>query len=306
MKKTIKFIPLLTSAVVALSSAFATTVNADFSDYGKHWYYSDDIAFRYWGLTEVNNYGMPKDDEAVKNIDFNGATPQNKYQIGTEDYSVIVNVYGFPTTINAKIGMRGDTTSDGIVDLYDAIFVASYLIGTNKFDSEFHEFLGDYNIDARTDIYDVIEISKSLMQQDVIDDFIEEQLREEYVSEVAILVNEERAKQGLSPLTMTTELNQAAQIRAEEISTQYDIQHTRPDGSSCFTVLDEMNIKCNYAGENIAGGYTSPEAVVQGWMDSPDHRANILDPYFTKIGVGYYKNDTNVYVYYWSQFFIQD
>lgn len=68
--------------------------------------------------------------------------------------------------------------------------------------------------------------------------------------------------------------------RATEISS--NMSHTRPDGKECFTVLKEMNISYNYAGENIGGGYSSPEAVVKGWMNSEGHRDNILDPYFTK------------------------
>lgn len=306
MKRITKlFTAFLISAAVLLNTAGAA-VSAQFSDSGKHWYYSDDMSFKYWELTEVNENGMPVDSEMLSNISFDGATPENKYKAGQEDYSITVYVYQVPTTINVKIGMRGDVTSDGKVDLYDAIFTAGYLININKFNSEFHEFTGDYNTDGIVDLYDTIDISKMILQQSVAEQAAERQQREEFVNEVFRLVNIERTSAGLRPLTLDTKLCTAAQKRAAEISTQTEIEHTRPDGSECFTVLDEMNIPYYYAGENIAGGYLTPEAVVQGWMDSQGHRENILDPYYNKIGIGFCKKENSKYQYYWSQFFIQD
>lgn len=105
------------------------------------------------------------------------------------------------------------------------------------------------------------------------------------VAEVIRLVNEERAKQGLSALKTTDAINQAAQVRADELLELFD--HTRPDGRSCFTALGEAGVRYYTAGENIAMGYPTPEAVVNGWMNSPGHRANILNGSFTTIGVGY-------------------
>lgn len=85
-------------------------------------------------------------------------------------------------------------------------------------------------------------------------------------------------------------------VRAEELEELFE--HTRPDGSSCFTALDQAGINYRAAGENIAMGYRSPEAVVEGWMNSPGHRANILNGDFTHIGVGY-APDWN-----WAQLFV--
>ena len=77
--------------------------------------------------------------------------------------------------------------------------------------------------------------------------------------------------------------------------------HTRPDGTSCFTVLDQNGINYFSAGENIAMGYPTSESVVNGWMNSSGHKANILNSSFTHIGVGCYEE--NGY-YYWVQLFI--
>lgn len=104
-------------------------------------------------------------------------------------------------------------------------------------------------------------------------------------AEVIRLVNEERAKEGLPALKTASALTQAAQVRAEELLTLFS--HTRPDGRSCFTALGEAGVRYRAAGENIAMGYPTPAAVVEGWMNSPGHRANILNASYTTIGVGY-------------------
>lgn len=104
-------------------------------------------------------------------------------------------------------------------------------------------------------------------------------------AEVIRLVNEERAKQGLPALKTTDALTRAAQVRADELLTLFS--HTRPDGRSCFTALGEAGVSYRAAGENIAMGYPTPAAVVEGWMNSPGHRDNILSDSYTTIGVGY-------------------
>ncbi|MBO4976525.1 MAG: hypothetical protein J6C54_02110 [Lachnospiraceae bacterium] len=122
--------------------------------------------------------------------------------------------------------------------------------------------------------------------------------RNSYVQQVVNLVNEERAKEGLAPLTLDTKVSAAAQVRAREIVTSFS--HTRPDGTSFATALKEQNISYRRAGENIAWGQKSPEAVMDAWMNSSGHRANIMNPNFTTIGIGYYQvNGVN----YWCQLF---
>ncbi len=119
-----------------------------------------------------------------------------------------------------------------------------------------------------------------------------------YAEQVIRLVNEERAKEGLSPLAMALDVQAAAQVRAEEIVTSFS--HTRPNGSSFSTALKEQNVSYRGAGENIAWGQRSPEEVVNAWMNSAGHRANILNERFTTIGVGHYQNGST---HYWAQLF---
>lgn len=120
-----------------------------------------------------------------------------------------------------------------------------------------------------------------------------------YAAQVVALVNEERAKEGLSPLTMDSQVQAAAQVRAVE--SEQSFSHTRPDGRHFTTALTEQNVSYRGAGENIAWGQRSPEAVVTAWMNSAGHRANIMNAKFTTIGVGYYQNANGTN--YWFQLF---
>ena len=109
-----------------------------------------------------------------------------------------------------------------------------------------------------------------------------------FVRQVVNLVNQERAKAGLSPVTADTSIQAAAQVRAKEIEKSFS--HTRPDGSSFSTALTQQGVTYRGSGENIAWGQKTPEQVMNGWMNSDGHRANILNKNFTKIGVGYHQN----------------
>lgn len=126
----------------------------------------------------------------------------------------------------------------------------------------------------------------------------EENTEAGYAEQVTALVNMERAKVNLPALTMTDDLNRAALIRAKE--TAQSFSHTRPDGSNFSSVLTENGISYRGSGENIAWGQASPEAVVNAWMSSDGHRANILNKDFTSIGIGLYWNNTTPY---WAQLF---
>ena len=94
------------------------------------------------------------------------------------------------------------------------------------------------------------------------------------------------------------DLTAAACVRAREIVTTFS--HTRPDGSLFFSIYDEFNISYAFRGENIAMGYGTPAAVMEGWMKSEGHRENILKDVYSAIGIGCYKKEGNIY---WVQLF---
>ena len=121
-----------------------------------------------------------------------------------------------------------------------------------------------------------------------------------YANEVIALVNQQRAAYGLGPVTATYELSSAAQARAVETVTLFS--HTRPNGSSCFSIFPTYGVSYRCAGENIAAGQDTPAEVVNAWMNSPGHRANILNGSFNHMGVGCYNANT-IYGIYWTQMF---
>lgn len=123
--------------------------------------------------------------------------------------------------------------------------------------------------------------------------------KEAYIEKVVELVNKEREKRGKNALSVDDTLMDVADTRAEEIVSKF--AHTRPDGTSCFTAFDEAGIDDSIkAGENIARGQTSPGEVMENWMNSSGHRANILEDEFNYIGVSVVKSSGT---YYWVQDF---
>ncbi len=116
--------------------------------------------------------------------------------------------------------------------------------------------------------------------------------------EVLRLVNVERARVGAAPLKLAKDLTASAYVRAKELP--YKFSHTRPDGSKCFTAMPQIG---HVLGENLAGGQTSPQQVVQAWMDSKTHRENMLSKNFTEMGVVYYYQSNSKYKHYWVQHF---
>ncbi len=115
--------------------------------------------------------------------------------------------------------------------------------------------------------------------------------------EVASLVNKERAKHGLEPLTLSTTLSDIARLKAKDMNDRGYFSHQSPTYGSPFDMLRDHGISYRSAGENIAKGYPDAESLMQGWMSSPGHRQNILNPNYDKIGVGLYNK-------HWGQLFI--
>lgn len=113
------------------------------------------------------------------------------------------------------------------------------------------------------------------------------------------LTNALRAANGLSALGRDEALDEAASLRARELAESYS--HTRPDGSSCFTMLDYCGVEYMSAGENIACGFISAQDVFDAWVASPGHAANISGD-FDRLGVGCYLEDGVVY---WVQLFVR-
>ncbi|MFG0216105.1 CAP domain-containing protein [Brevibacillus porteri] len=119
----------------------------------------------------------------------------------------------------------------------------------------------------------------------------------DFAKQVADLVNQERAKAGLKPVQMDAALSKVALAKAQDMSANNYFDHNSPTYGSPFDMMKQYGIQYSTAGENIAMGQQSPQEVMQQWMNSEGHRENIMNPAFTKIGVGV----TNGY---WVQEFI--
>lgn len=125
---------------------------------------------------------------------------------------------------------------------------------------------------------------------------------ESYELKVLELVNIERGKNGLSPLSINNDLSAVARMHSKDMNDRNFFSHTNPDGLSPFDRMKKYGISYRAAGENIAAGQATPEQVVDSWMNSKGHRENILNPTYHKIGIGYYNSGKN-YVHYWTQCF---
>lgn len=120
-----------------------------------------------------------------------------------------------------------------------------------------------------------------------------------YEQEVARLVNAKRALYGLDALELDWQLSRVARYKSQDMHDKNYFSHTSPTYGSPFDMINDFGISFKSAGENIAKGQKTPSEVVEAWMNSSGHRANILNASFTKIGVGYVADGN-----YWTQMFI--
>ncbi|SDJ04417.1 CAP domain-containing protein [Natribacillus halophilus] len=126
----------------------------------------------------------------------------------------------------------------------------------------------------------------------------------EFEQEVVRLTNEEREAQGLEPLEIHEELAEVATVKSEDMRDNDYFSHDSPVHGSPFDMISAHGIDYTGAGENIAAGQATPEQVVQGWMESDGHRANIMNSDFTHIGIGHAEGGS--YGDYWTQMFLTE
>ena len=130
---------------------------------------------------------------------------------------------------------------------------------------------------------------------------------DQLIEQVLKLTNEERKKANLDPLKLNSKLSSAADSHSDSMAKDDFFSHTGKNGSSVGDRVRDTGYNYLRVGENIAAGYSTASAVVSGWMNSSGHRANILNPNYTEIGIGYefLQADTGSvnYNHYWTQVF---
>lgn len=117
--------------------------------------------------------------------------------------------------------------------------------------------------------------------------------------EILEIVNQERRKQGLNPLTLSEKLTSIANTKAQDMTNKHYFSHTSPTYGSPFEMLQRFGVNYTSAGENIAQGQKTAREVMNAWLNSSGHRANILNANYTQLGVGFDENGLN-----WVQLFI--
>jgi len=126
--------------------------------------------------------------------------------------------------------------------------------------------------------------------------------RANFENQVAALVNHERVKAGLLPLTVNEQISAIARVKCQDMRDYGYCGHQSPKYGSPFDMLDNLGVNYSYAAENVARGQRSPQEVMDGWMNSPSHRRAILSGNYKELGVGFIKSfngDT-----YWTQLFV--
>lgn len=130
----------------------------------------------------------------------------------------------------------------------------------------------------------------------------------QFINEVLNLTNQERSEKGLKPLKLNNQLINIAEDHSQSMAINDFVAHKDPtDGSSSQDRIEDGGYKWSRWGENVAAGQSTPEDVMNGWMKSPGHRSNLLNPNFTEMGIGYEflandKGSVN-YNHYWTQVF---
>lgn len=119
--------------------------------------------------------------------------------------------------------------------------------------------------------------------------------------ELRLLINAERTSRGLTPLTFDSLLAQVAEAHSQDMIDRNFFDHTNPDGLDPGDRVANAGYSASSVGETIGAGYTTPAAMLTGWMNSPGHRGILLSPNFTKIGLGYVTGGT--YGHYWTAVF---
>lgn len=186
-----------------------------------------------------------------------------------------------------------------VIGSYGNIINQNKVISTNTYIDKDNEIVNS-NLEKEevTDIED--KYYEDISKEDINEykDIQSENTYTDLINEVYEITNNYRSLVGVSSLTLDSSLVEAASIRAKELNDSFS--HTRPNGSSCFTVLSELGISYGTAGENIAAGYSSSQSVMEGWRSSSGHYQNIISSKFKKIGIGV--NIINNQ-YYWVQIF---
>lgn len=229
-----------------------------------------------------------------------------------------------PLTASAsgEPGTPGDISLDGRINAKDYALLKRFVLGTYSLDAA-QRLCADLNKDGSIDAKDYLILKRVVLGQYQLpqtgtNDGNEPQAPSDGQSgtignggqtaqtgseaqEILRLVNRQRAQNGLAALTLSDKLCELASRKAEDMAANNYFDHTSPTYGTPFDMLRQFGVSYRSAGENIAAGQRTPEEVMNGWMNSPGHRANILSANYTELGVGVAAGPKGLY---WVQLFL--
>ena len=223
-----------------------------------------------------------------------------------------------PLTASAsgEPGMPGDITLDGRIDGVDYSLLKRFVLGTYTLDSA-QRLCADLNKDGVIDETDYLLLKRMVLGNLQLPQTGSDgeqsgsagnssgnggqtaQTGSE-AQEILRLVNEQRAKNGLAALNLSDRLCELATLKAEDMAANNYFDHTSPTYGTPFEMLKQFGVSYRSAGEHIAAGQRTPEDVMNAWMNSSGHRANILSADYTELGVGVAVGQKGIY---WVQLF---
>lgn len=223
-------------------------------------------------------------------------------------FAALCLLTALPLTVGAsgEPGMKGDISLDGRINSTDYVLLKRYVLGTYSLDAA-QKQCADLNGDSKINSTDYIILKRAVMgtyslpgtgtQTPSTGDSTEASAK---VQEVLRLVNMYRAQNGLAALTLSDKLCELATLKAEDMVANGYFDHTSPTYGSPFEMMRQFGVTYSSAGENIAYGQRTPEEVMDAWMNSPGHRANILGESYTEIGIGIAVGSNGIH---WVQMF---
>ncbi len=247
----------------------------------------------YWAVGAGITVGYTESDGTVT------FRPQNSISRA----STIIMFYRMAEKPTVTAGSTGFSDVDGVLnqstDTYKAIAWAK-VNGITK-GSEYPAGSGKYIFDRVSNI-ERRQMITFLYRYHTLEEATAKAENLSRAEAVLDLVNAEREKEGLSALTLSTELTELATMKSKDMAVNNYFSHESPTYGDPFDMLQTYGVTFLAAGENIAAGQPTPESVVTAWMNSEGHRANILNANYTEIGIGCYEGGS--WRIYWTQLFI--
>ncbi len=205
-----------------------------------------------------------------------------------------------PASASGEPGLLGDLTNDGQINATDYMLLKRAVLGTFKLD-EARRQNADVSQDGQINATDYMLLKRAVLGTFKLTGGGQSAPAKTDAEEVLRLVNENRASDGKEALTLSDKLCELALLKAQDMILNDYFDHVSPTYGSPSDMLERFGVSYTIVGENIAYGYRSPADVMDGWMNSPGHRANILDARFTELGVAKAVDPHGRY--YWVQIF---